>query len=102
MRAVVHADEVAVGGEPDVALERVGAVGERLDVGGERVLRDVGARAAVGDDLGHAGHRGTRRRDVTRRHRDCGVNPEIGSAARRPQGSSAPGLNRPLRVERAP
>ena len=36
--AVVDAHEVAVGGQPDVALERVRALVERLHVGGEGVL----------------------------------------------------------------
>ena len=35
---VVHADQVPVGGEPDVALQAVGTVDERLSVGAQRVL----------------------------------------------------------------
>ena len=49
--AVVHADQVAVGGEADVALDAVGPFGHRRFVGADGVLR-VGARGtAVGDDL---------------------------------------------------
>src|SRR5262249_34221207 len=49
--AVVHAHEVAVGGQPDVALEAVRAVVERGDVRAQRVLGVVVAGTAVGDDL---------------------------------------------------
>ena len=49
--AVVDADQVSVGGEPDVALQRVGALVERRDVGAQRVLGPRGARTAVGDHL---------------------------------------------------
>jgi hypothetical protein len=44
---VVHAHQVTVGGEPDVALERVGADLDGLEVGGEGVLRLVGAGTPV-------------------------------------------------------
>ena len=65
--AVVHADEVAVGGEADVALQPLGALVQRLDVGAERVLsRDVAGppvsdhlRAA--DDSVHRAHSGRQR-----------------------------------------
>ncbi|GAA3909143.1 hypothetical protein GCM10022244_18980 [Streptomyces gulbargensis] len=47
----MDADEVAVGGEPDVALQGVGAVLDRLHIGGQGVFRCVLGRPAVGDDL---------------------------------------------------
>ncbi|CUR60319.1 hypothetical protein NOCA2740003 [metagenome] len=50
--AVVDADQVAVGGEPYVALERLGAHVERLEVGPEGVFGVLLARASMGDDLG--------------------------------------------------
>ena len=54
--AVVHADEHAVAGQPDVALEGVGAVVERRLEGLQGVLRVRPGRAAVGDHLHRAGH----------------------------------------------
>ena len=47
----MDAHEVPVGGEPHVALERVGALVERREVGTERVLGDHVAGAPVSDDL---------------------------------------------------
>jgi hypothetical protein len=49
--AVVHADQVSVGGQPDIALERVRAVGQRLLVRPQRVLGQQVARAAMGHHL---------------------------------------------------
>ncbi len=48
---VVHADEVAVRGEPHIALQGVRPVLYGLHVGGEGVFRRVLGRAAVGDHL---------------------------------------------------
>ena len=52
--AVVHADQVAVRGEPDVALEPLGPGVQRRDVGAQRVLGVLVAGAAVRDHLGTA------------------------------------------------
>ncbi|MGY3681443.1 hypothetical protein ACVWXU_005066 [Streptomyces sp. TE33382] len=49
--AVVHTDELAVRGEPDIALQGVGAVLDRFAVGGQGVLGCVVGGSAVGDDL---------------------------------------------------
>jgi hypothetical protein len=48
--AVVHADQVAVAGEPDVALEAVRPVLEGAQVGTQGVLRQRVGSAAVGED----------------------------------------------------
>ena len=55
---VVDADQVPVGGQPDVALEGVGALVDRAQVGLERVLRLVPAGSSVGDDLRDPRRRG--------------------------------------------
>ena len=47
----MDADEVTIGGEPHVALERVGALVERREVGTQRVLGHLVAGTAVSDDL---------------------------------------------------
>src|SRR4051794_25456791 len=47
---VVHADQMTVPGQPDVALQPVGAVLHRAEVGAERVLRQRVAPAAVCED----------------------------------------------------
>ena len=60
--AVVDADEVPVGGEPDVALEALGPGVECRDVRAQRVLGVLVAGASVGDDLGAPGRAGTHRR----------------------------------------
>ena len=49
--AVVHADQMAVGGQPYIALQGVGAVLDGLPVGGEGVFRGVLGGSPVGDDL---------------------------------------------------
>ena len=48
---VVDADEVAVGGQADIALEGVRPVLDRLPVRGQRVLGGLLGGSAVGDDL---------------------------------------------------
>ena len=48
--AVVHADQVAVAGQPDVALQPVGALVDRPQVGAEGVLGQRVRGAAVRDD----------------------------------------------------
>ena len=53
---IVHADEVPVGGEADVALQPVGALLDGQLVGGQGVLGAQRARAPVGDHQGTAGH----------------------------------------------
>lgn len=59
--AVVHTDEMAVGGEPHVAFESVGAVLDGARVRGEGVLGCVLGRPSVSDDLdavlSYVGHR---------------------------------------------
>ncbi len=47
--AVVHADQVAVPGQPDVALQAVGAGVDGSQVGGQGVLGDVAGGTPVGD-----------------------------------------------------
>lgn len=47
----MHADEVAVGGQPDVALQGVGTVLDRLAVGGQGVFGGIVGGPAMGDDL---------------------------------------------------
>ena len=73
---VVQGDGDAVGGQHDVRLDPAGALSVRERVGGQRVLRQVARRAAVGDDL-HAGILSPRlfvgRRSLGRRSR-CGQN----------------------------
>lgn len=54
--AVVDEHEVAVGGEPDIAFEAVGAVFDGFPVGGQGVLGSILRGAAVGDDLDGARH----------------------------------------------
>ena len=49
---VVHADQVAVGGQPYVALQRLGAGVEGGDVRAQGVLGVVVAGAPMRDDLG--------------------------------------------------
>jgi hypothetical protein len=49
--AVVHADQVSVGGEPHIAFECVRALADRLQVRRQGVLRLLEARAAMSDDL---------------------------------------------------
>ena len=48
--AVVHADQVPVAGQPDVALQAVGALVEGAQVRGEGVLGQRVRGAAVGED----------------------------------------------------
>ncbi len=48
--AIVHTDEMAVGGEPHIALQPVGAVLDCSAVRGQGVLRGVLGGPAVGDD----------------------------------------------------
>jgi len=50
--AVMGTDQMGVGCEPHVALERVGALVDSAQVGLERVLWQVPAGSPVGDDLG--------------------------------------------------
>jgi hypothetical protein len=56
----VNEHQVTVGGETDVELEHVRALGERQVEGRERVLRGVGRRAPMCHDVGlrsvHAPH----------------------------------------------
>ena len=47
----MHADQVSVGGQPDVALQPAGAGVEGLEIGAQRVLGDLVTGAPVGDDL---------------------------------------------------
>ncbi len=48
--AVVDADQMTVSGQPDVTLERVGAVANCLLVGRQRVFGDLRGGASVGND----------------------------------------------------
>ena len=54
--SIVHAHQVPVGGEADVALQAVGALLDGQLVGGQGVLRPQRAGAPVGDHQGTAGH----------------------------------------------
>ena len=54
--AVVHADQVPVAGQPDVALQPVGALVERAQVCGEGVLGQRRGGAAVGEDEWRCAH----------------------------------------------
>ena len=58
--AVVDADQMAVRGQPYIALEGVGTVLDRLAVRGQRVLGSVFGGSAVGDDLDRVLSRGQR------------------------------------------
>ena len=48
---VVHADQVSVRGQPDVALERLGALVESRHVGTKGVFGILGTGAAMGNHL---------------------------------------------------
>jgi hypothetical protein len=48
----VHAHEVAVARQPDIALEAVGTLVEGAHVGAERVFRQRVGAASVGEDQG--------------------------------------------------
>ncbi len=53
---VVDADQVTVRGQPDVALQRLGPLADRFEIGPPGVLGVLVARAAVRDDLGPHAH----------------------------------------------
>ena len=100
--AVVHADQVPVGGQPDVALERLGAGVERGEVGTQGVLGVVVAGTPVGDDLRpHGRHcggcpagRAVRRAAAAPRvPPDCPRSPAHGGS--RPDGCPCPGRTFP-------
>ena len=50
--AVVHADQVAVAGQPNIAFDAVGALPQRQFVGGQGVLGAVGRRPPMGHHEG--------------------------------------------------
>ena len=66
---VVDADELAVRGQPDVALQGVRAVLDRLPVRGERVFGDVLGGSPMGDDLDRPSLRVRVRDRAGERHR---------------------------------
>ena len=68
---IVHAHNPAIGGKPEIALDRVGSLLPGKPEGGERVLRGVVRRTAVGRDQLAGGLPWEQEREGRRHEKPC-------------------------------